>query len=125
MGALAGGALLLVPVLLKTHLKVDEVVTTLLLNFVVLLVVSYLIEGPWKDPMHLWAGRRRPRSSTRAYCRRCWPRGGLHLGLIIALIMAVLVWLMMRLHRTGLRNPGGGTQRQGGGVFRRARSTGL
>ena len=53
IGALAGGALLLVPVLLKTHLKVDEVVTTLLLNFVVLLVVSYLIEGPWKDPASL------------------------------------------------------------------------
>jgi len=53
MGALAGGALLIVPVLLKTHFKVDEVVTTLLLNFVVLLVVSYLIEGPWRDPMSL------------------------------------------------------------------------
>ncbi|NNF78997.1 MAG: ABC transporter permease, partial [Rhizobiales bacterium] len=53
MGALAGGLLLLVPVLLKTKLKVDEVVTTLLLNFIVLLVVGYLIEGPWKDPMSL------------------------------------------------------------------------
>ena len=51
VGALAGGALLLVPVLLKTRLKVDEVVTTLLLNFVMLLMVSYLIEGPWRDPM--------------------------------------------------------------------------
>ena len=53
VGGLAGGLLLLVPVLLKTRLKVDEVVTTLLLNFVVLLLVGYLIEGPWKDPMAL------------------------------------------------------------------------
>ena len=30
---------------------VDEVVTTLLLNFVILLVVNYLLFGPWKDPM--------------------------------------------------------------------------
>jgi ABC-type uncharacterized transport system permease subunit len=48
---LAGAALLLGPVLLKTRLGVDEVVTTLLLNFIMLLFVSYLLEGPMKDPM--------------------------------------------------------------------------
>ena len=53
MGALAGGLLLLPLVLLKLYYKVDEVVTTLLLNFVVVLLVSYLLEGPWKDPMSL------------------------------------------------------------------------
>ena len=39
-GALAGCLILLVPVVLKTHMKVDEVVTTLLLNFVILLFVN-------------------------------------------------------------------------------------
>ncbi len=95
VGALAGGALLIVPVLLKTHLKVDEVVTTLLLNFVVLLMVSYLIEGPWKDPMSLgW-----PQAASiidEGVLPTLMAKGRLHLGLIIALIMAVLVWLMMR-----------------------------
>ena len=95
VGALAGGALLIVPVLLKTHLKVDEVVTTLLLNFVVLLMVSYLIEGPWKDPMSLgW-----PQAASiidEGVLPTLMAKGRLHLGLIIALIMAVMVWLMMR-----------------------------
>src|SRR3546814_6426083 len=50
-GAVAGGAALLLPVLLKVRLNVDEVVTTLLLNFVILLFVNFLLEGPWKDPM--------------------------------------------------------------------------
>ncbi len=39
--------------MLKTRFGVDEVVTTLLLNFIVLLFVSMLLEGPLKDPMGL------------------------------------------------------------------------
>ena len=42
----AGGLLLLGPAVLKTRFGVDEVVTTLLLNFIVLLFVSMLLEGP-------------------------------------------------------------------------------
>ena len=53
MGALAGGAALALPVYLKTKLKVDEVVTTLLLNFIILLFVNYLLEGPLRDPMSM------------------------------------------------------------------------
>ncbi|MDB5872200.1 MAG: transporter permease [Ramlibacter sp.] len=51
--ALAGALLLLGPALLKVRLGVDEVVTTLLLNFIVLLGVSALLDGPLKDPAAL------------------------------------------------------------------------
>ncbi len=50
-GMLAGALLLLVPALLKQRLGVDEVVTTLLLNFIVLLGVSMMLDGPMKDPL--------------------------------------------------------------------------
>ena len=46
----AGALLLIVPALLRTRLGVDEVVTTLLLNFIVLLFVSMMLDGPMKDP---------------------------------------------------------------------------
>ena len=95
VGALAGGLLLLIPVLLKTRLKVDEVVTTLLLNFVVLLVVSYLIEGPWRDPMAMgW-----PQSASiidEGVLPTLMMKGRLHAGLIVAIIASVLIWAMMR-----------------------------
>jgi len=95
VGALAGGALLLVSVLLKTRLKVDEVVTTLLLNFVVLLMVSYLIEGPWRDPQALgW-----PQTASivdAGVLPTLLAKGRLHAGLIVALLAAVLVWAVMR-----------------------------
>ena len=48
--ALAGALLLLGPALMKARLGVDEVVTTLLLNFIVLLLVSLMLDGPMKDP---------------------------------------------------------------------------
>ncbi|MDB5944327.1 MAG: putative Uncharacterized type transport system, permease component, partial [Ramlibacter sp.] len=48
--ALAGALLLLGPALMKARLGVDEVVTTLLLNFIVLLGVSALLDGAMKDP---------------------------------------------------------------------------
>lgn len=95
VGALAGGLLLLVPVLLKTRLKVDEVVTTLLLNFIVLLVVSYLIEGPWRDPMAMgW-----PQTASiidEGVLPTLMDKGRLHGGLIVAMLAAVLIWAVMR-----------------------------
>ena len=95
VGALAGGAILIVPVLLKTHLKVDEVVTTLLLNFVILLFVSYLIEGPWKDPMALGWPQAAPIVDEGIF-PKLLERGRLHAGLIFAVIAAVAVWALMR-----------------------------
>lgn len=94
-GALAGGALLIVPVLLKTRLNVDEVVTTLLLNFVVILLVSYLIEGPWRDPQAMgW-----PQAASiidEGVLPPLLAKGRLHAGLIVAVLAALVVWVMMR-----------------------------
>ncbi|MEM3066835.1 MAG: ABC transporter permease [Nitrososphaerota archaeon] len=53
MGAvsfLAGGAWCLVPASLKVRLGVNEVLTTLMLNYIAMLLVDYLVYGPWRDP---------------------------------------------------------------------------
>lgn len=90
---LAGAAVLLGPVLLKTRLGVDEVVTTLLLNFIMLLFVSYLLEGPMKDPMGMgW-----PKSTAlipEARLPRIVEGLRLHWGFALALIAAVIVWVI-------------------------------
>jgi ABC-type uncharacterized transport system permease subunit len=92
---LAGALPLLGPALLKTRFGVDEVVTTLLLNFVVLLFVSLLLEGPLKDPMGLgW-----PQSQkviAEAQLPRLIQGRRLHFGFIIALVAAFSVWFVMR-----------------------------
>ncbi|PKN42874.1 MAG: ABC transporter permease [Deltaproteobacteria bacterium HGW-Deltaproteobacteria-18] len=94
-GALAGGLFLLIPTWLKTHLKADEVVTTLLLNFVVLLVVNWLVFGPWKDPMAMGWPQAAP-VIDQAMLPILVPKSSLHLGFILALACALAVWWMMR-----------------------------
>ena len=94
--AMAAGALLLLgPAILKTRFGVDEVVTTLLLNFIVLLFVSMLLEGVLKDPTGLgW-----PQSSkliAEARLPRIIQGKRLHYGFVLALVSAVIVWIIMK-----------------------------
>ena len=91
--AVVGALILLGPVILKTRFGVDEVVTTLLFNFIMLLFVSYLLEGPMKDPMGMgW-----PKSEALAKDARL-PRivDGLrlHWGFGLAILSAIAVWLI-------------------------------
>ena len=96
IAAMAAGALLLLgPAILKTRFGVDEVVTTLLLNFIVLLFVSMLLEGVLKDPTGLgW-----PQSSkviAEAQLPRIIHGKRLHYGFVIAIASAVICWIIMK-----------------------------
>jgi simple sugar transport system permease protein len=90
---LVGALVLLGPVLLKTRLGVDEVVTTLLFNFIMLLLVSMLLEGPMKDPMGMgW-----PKSSAlvkEARLPRIVEGLRLHWGFGLALLSALVIWVI-------------------------------
>lgn len=102
VAVLAGALVLLGPVVLKTRFGVDEVVTTLLFNFVMLLMVSWLVEGPLKDP----AGMGWPKSFPVASDLRL-PRIveglRLHWGFALALIAAFAVWVMQARTTLGYR----------------------
>lgn len=93
-GAAAGALLMLGPTLLKLRLGVDEVVTTLLLNFVALLFVGLLLEGPMQDPMSLgWP--QSPPLVDAAALPRLVARTRLHAGLLLAFLAAVLAWVYL------------------------------
>lgn len=93
--ALAGAVFLLGPALMKARLGVDEVVTTLLLNFVVLLGVSWLLDGAMKDPMALgW-----PQSVALQdilQFDKLIPQTRVHTGLLLALGLAVTLWTALK-----------------------------
>ena len=102
VGAIAGGLLLLPLVILKIYYKVDEVVTTLLTNFIVILLVSYLLEGPWKDPMSLgW-----PQGASvidQGILPQILSKTRLHLGFIFSIISAILIWIVLSKHLIGYK----------------------
>ena len=93
--AAAGALLLLGPALLKTKLGVDEVVTTLLLNFIMLLAVSLMLDGPMKDPTAMgWPQSVALQSDLEL--SKLIAQTRLHTGLIGAAILAVALWALMK-----------------------------
>ncbi|MGB5868662.1 MAG: ABC transporter permease [Albidovulum sp.] len=94
LAAMAAGAMVLLgPVLLKTRAGVDEVVTTLLFNFIMLLFVSYLLEGPMKDPMGMGWPKSEALDKT-ARLPRIVTGLRLHWGFGLAVLSAVIVWVI-------------------------------
>ena len=93
--ATAGALLLLGPALLKSKLGVDEVVTTLLLNFIVLLGVGALLDGPMKDPAAMgW-----PQSvvlQPALELGKLVAQTRLHTGLLWAIALALMVWVIFK-----------------------------
>jgi len=98
IGMLAGALWAGIPAFLKVSLKVDEVLTTLMLNYVAILFAEHLYYGPWRDPK----GYGFP--GTPSFPEFAWlPRiaGRAHLGLIFALVLALLIWFILNRTRWG------------------------
>jgi general nucleoside transport system permease protein len=96
LAASAAGALLLLgPALMKAKLGVDEVVTTLLLNFIMLLTVSLMLDGPMKDPTAMgW-----PQSVAlqgELELAKLVAQTRVHTGLLWAITLALLMWALMK-----------------------------
>jgi general nucleoside transport system permease protein len=98
-GALVGAVFLIVPALLKTRLSVDEVVITLLLNFIVMLFVSMMLNGLMKDPSAMgW-----PQSvalNPEVELSKLIAKTRVHTGLLWALGLAMAISILNR--RTAL-----------------------
>jgi simple sugar transport system permease protein len=99
LAALLAGALWgIVPALLKSMLGVNEIITTLMFNYIAILTYQYLFNDPWKDP----AGFGFPGSAE--FGRYAWlPRfsGRLHFGLVLGVLAGVLVWMIFTKTRWG------------------------
>ncbi|WP_298854216.1 ABC transporter permease [uncultured Ruegeria sp.] len=110
----AGAVLLLVPALLKTRFGVDEVVTTLLFNFIFLLFISMLLEGPLKDPMGMgWP--KSARLIPEASLPRIVDGLRLHWGFALAIISALCVWVIQTRSTLGYEMRAVGLNKQAAG----------
>lgn len=91
-GFLAGGIWASIPALLKTKLKVDDVVSTLLLNYVMIHIMGALLFGPLQQPGSSW-----PRSMAIVEAA-CYPilmaRSRFHMGIPLALFAVLVVWFI-------------------------------
>jgi general nucleoside transport system permease protein len=90
-----GGAWAAIPGWLRAYFGVNEIITTLMLNYVAILWINYLVYGPWRDP----AGHNfpfTPRFPDSATFPRVWD-GQLHAGLVVPIVAAaVFVFVLSR-----------------------------
>jgi simple sugar transport system permease protein len=100
VGFIAGALWAAPPALLKVKLGVDEVVTTLLLNSVMLFIVSALLNGPWRDPVSGWP--QSPTIADSAQLPILIPRSRIHLGAVVAVLVLVAVWWIFTRTKFGL-----------------------
>lgn len=100
-GAISGMLWGLGPTVLKVFLGVNEILTTLMMNYVAILLVQYLYYGPWRDP----DGRGFP--GTALFPQEAWfPRLGstrIHLGIMFVLVLPAFVWFILNFTRWGYK----------------------
>jgi ABC-type uncharacterized transport system permease subunit len=101
-GAVAGGVWGAIPGYLKARHKIHEVITTIMLNYIIFEIASYMIAvgGPMKANNELPVS---PDVLPSAQLVRIWPGTRLSGGIFIALAMAVLVWFFLFKTRLGYK----------------------
>jgi simple sugar transport system permease protein len=96
LAILAGAVWGLIPAVLKATLRVNEILTTLMMNYIAIELVAFLYTGPWRDPGGFKYSAPFPES---AWLPRLWGRA--HAGLILAILAAVLIWFILSRTRLG------------------------
>jgi ABC-type uncharacterized transport system permease subunit len=96
-GAVGGLVWILIPAILRAYWDINEIITTLLLNFVAVLLVSHYAIGPWRDTgaAILSATRRIP------YELPTIGDSYLHVGIFIPLIIATILAVVIRNTKWG------------------------
>ena len=100
-GAFAGSAWAWIAAILRSRFHVLEVISTILLNFLALNLLSYLVRGPMQEPTHVY-----PQTLTSpiaAQLPRFGPMTRLHLGFAIAVVACVAAWWAIRFTAGGFR----------------------
>ena len=110
VGGLAGLGWALIAGVLRVTTSTNEAITTLLMNYIAGLILTWLVFGPWKDPDSLGQAY-----STRLPDSQQLPSlagGDLHTGVLVGLAVAAATWLLLRRTSWGfqLRVVGGNSE---------------
>ncbi len=101
MACVAGALWAGVAAFLRARFGVLEVISTLMLNFVAANLVSYLVRGPLQEPSRIY-----PQSeliAEAARLPRLWEGARLHLGILVAVVIAALAWWFLARTAAGFR----------------------
>lgn len=95
LGAIVtGGIYAFIPGILKVKLKVNEVITTIMLNSVAVFICAFFAKGPWKNP----SPRITEGTSVLAQdymLTKLIPRSNLSTAILVSAVLTFLVWYIL------------------------------
>ena len=96
-GAIGGGLWGLIAAAFKIRWGTNETLLTLMMNYIAQHIVSYLRDGPWKDPEAAGFSKIARFDSNAALDKVL----GVHFGWIIAIVLAVIVFVYLKYTKQG------------------------
>jgi len=106
VGFVAGAVWGFVPGLLKARLAVNEILSTVMMNAIALQLMNLLVRGPLIDPAGITAGTYLPQSERlpeQTWLPRLVPQTLLHAGALIAVVLAIAVYIFLWRTTIGYR----------------------
>jgi len=100
-GAIWGG----IPGFLKAYFNVNEILSTVMMNAIAVQLMNFLLRGPMIDPAQAQLASKIPQTARllEAFRLPRWAPTRLHLGALIAVILAVLVYILLWRTTLGYR----------------------
>jgi len=92
-GAIGGAIWAMIPALLKNKFNTNEILTSLMLVYVALLILDFLVVGPWRDPQGYSFPKTRQFSDS-GRMPLLFEGLRIHIGLIITLILIFISWFV-------------------------------
>lgn len=100
-GGMLGGALwALIPAVLKVFWEVNEVISTLLLNYIALYVLKFLMYGSWRNPTSYGFPLSKPFPES-AQLPIIFQHTRVSLGFVFALLAIVAIWFIISKTKFG------------------------
>lgn len=98
IAGMAGGGLWgLVPAYFKCRYGTNETLLTLMLNYIALHLISFLRDGPWRDPANPGFAK----IATFAKNAQLPKLFGVHIGWLFAAVIFVFVWIYLKYTKHG------------------------
>ncbi len=104
LAGIIGGALwALIPAILKLVWEVNEVISSLLLNYIALFILKYFMYGPWRDPKsHGFPLSKMFPENARLPI--IFPRTRVHLGIIFGIVVVIIIYIIINRTQFGYEN---------------------
>jgi len=99
MSLVMGGLWAFIPALLKLRMKANEIIVTLMMNYIAIFLLDYLVYGRWKDP-ESYGFPMTPVFSPSAVVAMIGSTR-LNWGILLCFLFGILIWIFFRFSRLG------------------------